>query len=482
MTRIRSVAMVGLLPLLAISPVAVFGQDVVPPPVSSEPLPPPGYQPGPPPPAYQQAPPAYQQAPPAYQPAAAQPAPVDPAAQPAAPLYTIGQLDQMLAPIALYPDTLLTQILMASTFPIQVVEAERWVQQNPANASLRADGLVAVLQPLPWDPSVKSLVPFPQILKQLNDQLDWTQSLGAAFANQQPDVMARVQALRLESVNAGKLTTTAQLRVVHEGPTVIIEPADPAVVYVPVYNPIDVYGTWAYAEYPPLYFEPPPGFYVGPVGIGIGYSVGFGVVGLGPFWGWGHPAWGGGNIVINNDYYSRISYNHAGFVGGSTWHHVGPVGFVGGAGFHGPGGAGFHGPGGAAFHGPGGAGFHGPGAPGFHGPAGSGFHGPATSGFHGPGAPGGHGPAGSGFHAPASAGYHAPGTGAHGPTAPHPMGTPTHGGPSPAGHGPVGGNNSPHFSAPAGHGAPGPAPHAAVAPPRAAPAGHASPPPKGNHH
>ena len=474
MKRIRSVTMMGLLPLLAVSPVAVFGQDVVPPPVSSQQppptyqqAPPPGYQPAPPP-AYQPPPPpAYQPSPaPAYQPAAAAPQ------APAAPLYTVGELDQMLAPIAIYPDTLLTQILMASTFPIQLVEAERWVQQNPANASLRGDGLVAVLQPLSWDPSVKSLVPFPQILRQLNDQLDWTQSLGAAFANQQPDVMAQVQVLRQQAVNAGKLNSTPQLRIVHDGPTVIIEPADPAGVYVPVYNPALIYGTWAYAAYPPLYFAPPPGFYVGPVGVDIGFSVGFGVVGLGPFWGWGHPAWGGGDIVINNDSYSRISYNHAAFAGGSTWHHTGAVGFVGGAGFHGPGGAGFHGPGGAAgFHGPGAPAFHGPGAgaAGFHGPgAGApGFHGPGGSAaFHGPGAPAPHGPGGPVTHAPASSGYHAPagpGGGSHGPTTPRPAAA----GP----RGPVG-------APPGGH--PGvTAPHPAAAPPRApAPAAHGAPAPK----
>jgi|HubBroStandDraft_1064217.scaffolds.fasta_scaffold00118_21 hypothetical protein len=408
MTHIRMVALAGLLPMLGLAPVAGFAQITTPS--------------------------GLQEA-------------------PAAPLYTVGQLDQMLAPIALYPDALLTQILMASTYPIQVVEAERWLQA-PGNAGYQGDALVAVLQPLPWDPSVKSLVPFPQILKQLNDQLDWTQSLGAAFTNQQADVMAQVQVLRVQAENAGKLVTTPQIRVVHEGPAVVIEPFNPAVVYVPVYNPVEVYGPWAYAEYPPLYFPPPVGFFVGPVGVGIGFSVGFGVAAIGPLWGWGHPAWGGGTVVVNNEFYSRISYNHAGFVGGATWHHVGPVGFVGG--FH-PG-AGFHGPG-PGFHGAG-PGFHGA-APGFHGPA-AGPRGPA-GGFHS--APAAHGPAPSHGFAPA-----------HGASpAGHPGGAPAaHGGPSPAVHGGPSPGGAPHGLAPSRPVAP--ASHGPAAPSRApAAASHAAP-------
>ena len=313
MARIRSLAMAGLMPLLAMAPVAGFAQNAPPPP-------------------------ADQAAPPAAQPA---PAPADAAAGAPAVTYSTAQLDQMLAPIALYPDTLLSEILMASTYPIQVVEAERWLQ-TPANAAIKGDALVAALQPMAWDPSVKSLVPFPSVLKELGDQLDWTQSLGTAFANQQADVMAQVQVLRHQSESCGKLVSTPQIRVSHQGAAVVIEPADPAVVYVPVYNPAVVYGTWAYADYPPFYYPPYPGFYVGPVGLGIGFSIGFGVVG--PLWGWGYPAWGAGNIFINSGRYSQISYNHAGYAG-SAFHHVGPVGAVGAASFRGQGAAAFHGPG-----------------------------------------------------------------------------------------------------------------------------------------
>jgi len=290
MIRIRSLTLVGLLTL---APAAGFAQDAAPPPANDS--------------------------------AAA-------AVQSANAGYTTAQLDQMLAPIALYPDTLLANILMASTFPVEVIEAERWLAKR-SHAALRGDALVAALEPLPWDPSVKSLVPFPAILKQLNDQLDWTQSLGSAFANQQPEVMAEVQVLRRQCEASGKLTTTPQLRVRHEASAVIIEPADPAVLYVPVYNPVEVFGGWAYPEYPPYYFPPYPGFFVGPVGIGIGFSVGFGIVG--PFWGWGYPSWGTGSVFIDSGRFSRISYNHVGF-SGTTFHHEGAVGRVGaGSGFAG---------------------------------------------------------------------------------------------------------------------------------------------------
>jgi hypothetical protein len=281
MIRIRSLTLIGL---LAMGPAAGFAQDAPPPPANDSAA----------------------------------------AAQTADAGYTTAQLDQMLAPIALYPDTLLANILMASTFPVQIIEAERWLAKR-SHAALSGDALVAALQPLPWDPSVKSLVPFPAILKQLNEQLDWTQSLGNAFANQQAAVMAEVQVLRQKCEASGKLTTTPQLRVRHEDAAVIIEPANPAVVYVPVYNPVEVFGGWAYPAYPPFYFPPYPGFFVGSVGIGIGFSVGFGVVG--PLWGWGYPVWGSGSVFIDSGRYSRISYNHAGFIG-STFHHEGAVGRI----------------------------------------------------------------------------------------------------------------------------------------------------------
>ena len=305
MLRSRSAMLAALIPLLAMSPIAGFAQDAAPPSAAPQDTAPPSAQT------------------PAAPPQATQPpgsAGTEAAPQP----YSPAQIDQMLAPVALYPDTLLTQVLMASTYPVQVVEAQRWLQ-NRHNASLHGDALVQALQPLAWDPSVKSLVPFPQVLKMMNDQLDWTQSLGSAFANQQAEVMDRVQALRQRCDANGKLASNEQLRVVHQGPQIILEPAQPNVVYVPVYNPAVVYGPWPYVEYPPFFFAPAPGFFVGPIGIGIGFSIGFGVVD--PLWGWGRLGWGEHNVFINNGAYSRISFNHVGVAGG-TWHHAGPVGRI----------------------------------------------------------------------------------------------------------------------------------------------------------
>jgi hypothetical protein len=461
MRRIQSAGVVALAALLGLGPAAGRAQQEI--------VPPPGAQP-------------------VYQPTVAAPvgvqvqaAPIPGApvpgmqAQPA--VYTPAELDQMLAPIALYPDGLLTQVLMASTYPVEIVDAARWLSV-PGNAAIRGDALVAVLTPLPWDPSVKSLIPFPQIVSQLNDHLDWTQSLGEAFTAQQADVLQQVQVLRAQAAAAGTLVTTPQLRVVHDGPAVIIEPANPAVVYVPVYNPLVVYGSWGFVDYPPVYFPPPEGFFVGPVGVGIGFSVGFGVVG--PLWGWGHPSWGGGTVVVNNTYYSRISYNHASFEGG-VWRHGGPIAHVPGAGFHAPGTGGFRGAAaGGGFRGAGaGGGFRGPGpAGGFHGsaPAG-GFRGPASAG-------GSHAPASSGGYRPPPSRGSAGGPAARPSVAPHPAMPSGRGAAPAAGSRPM---SAPHAAPPrVNAGAPRasaparntPAPRPAAAPARSAPASHGGPPPK----
>jgi hypothetical protein len=222
-----------------------------------------------------------------------------------APLDTPAQLDQMLAPIALYPDQLLGQILMASTYPLEVVQADRWVK-DPNNAALKGDQLAAALAPIDWDPSVKSLVPFPQILALMDQRVDWTQNLGNAFLAQQADVMDSVQRLRHQAQAAGTLQTTAQQTVVPDGQTITIQPASPTVVYVPVYNPATVYGAWPYPAYPPFYFPPPPGFYVGPPLVsGIGFSIGFGIVGA--FWGWDSWDWGHRRLHIDANRYNVIN-------------------------------------------------------------------------------------------------------------------------------------------------------------------------------
>jgi hypothetical protein len=222
-----------------------------------------------------------------------------PNAAPPAPVYTDAQLDQMLAPVALYPDALLAQVLMAATYPLEVVEAKRWLQ-DPNNAALKGDQLAAALEPLPWDPSVKSLVPFPQVLQTMDANLQWTEQMGDAFLAQQPSVMNSVQRLRQQAQAVGSLRTTPQQRVTEEGPAIEIVPTNPQVVYVPVYNPTAVYGAWAYPGYPPYYFPPPPGYIVG--GAIIGFGLGFAIVDS--LWDWHHWDWGDHRIEIDNRDYS----------------------------------------------------------------------------------------------------------------------------------------------------------------------------------
>jgi len=224
------------------------------------------------------------------------------------PVFRMEEIDQIMAPIALYPDDLLAQVLMASTYPIEIVQAERWVS-DPNNAKLKGDELANALEPQSWDPSVKSLVPFPPVLKMMSDKLDWTQKLGDAFLAQQADVMASVQRLRKEAQNAGTLKTTEQQTVVVEpqSQTVVIQPTNPEVVYVPTYNPSVAYGTWPYPSYPPTYYPPPPAYYpgYGLAAAGIGFATGV-LVG-GALWGWGNCNWGGNNVTINPTRYNNIN-------------------------------------------------------------------------------------------------------------------------------------------------------------------------------
>jgi hypothetical protein len=189
----------------------------------------------------------------------AQPKPA-PAAQAGATEFNVEQLDAMLAPIALYPDELLTQTLMASTYPLQVIAASRWLQEDN-NKDLKGDALAKALESESWDPSVKSLVPFPQVIAMMNDNLEWIQQLGYAVATQQSAVLDSIQRLRRQAQKAGSLKTTDQQRVVVEKDTVVIQPADPQTVYVPIYQPAEVYGEWPYPSYPPVYLPPPPAYY-----------------------------------------------------------------------------------------------------------------------------------------------------------------------------------------------------------------------------
>jgi len=219
----------------------------------------------------------------------AQPAPAEQNASATAQSASLSeaQLDQLTAPIALYSDPLVGQILTAATYPLEIVEAQRWLQ-DPANAALRGNALTAALQQQPWDLSVKSLVPFPQVLQTMDRDLEWTEQLGDAFLAQQGAVMDSIQRLRHRAATAGSLTSTPQQTVSTDGEAIDIEPANPGVVYVPYYDPNVIYGPWPWPDYPPIYFMPAPGIVV-ESGLWIGFGIGFPV--LAPFWGWSSWDW-----------------------------------------------------------------------------------------------------------------------------------------------------------------------------------------------
>jgi hypothetical protein len=202
-----------------------------------------------------------------------------PAAQ-SSPAYTPAQIAEMVAPIALYPDDLVGPILMASTYPLEVVEADRWLQ-NPANASLSGMQLAQALQQEPWDTSVKSLVPFPQILGMMDDNLSWTEQLGDAFLAQQNDVMDAVQQLRARAQSAGTLASSPQETVTNNDQGIEIAPADANIVDVPVYDSNQAYGDWPYPDYPPDLF------YI--AGYPVGTFISLGIVA--PLWGWERWDW-----------------------------------------------------------------------------------------------------------------------------------------------------------------------------------------------
>lgn len=195
------------------------------------------------------------------------------------PAFSQAQLDQMLAPVALYPDALLTQVLMASTYPIEVVQAARWSRANPG---YRGGDAVDAVQAKDWDPSIRALVAFPQILARMDERLEWTQSLGEAFLAQQEQVMDTVQGLRRRAAAAGNLGDDDYVRIAHADSYIVIEPARPGVIYVPYYNPVIAYGPWWWPAYPPVFWGPPPGYYAAPAhayglfwGNGISISLGF---------------------------------------------------------------------------------------------------------------------------------------------------------------------------------------------------------------
>ena len=234
--------------------------------------------------------------------------------------YTQQKLDQMLAPIALYPDQLVSQILMASTFPLQIVAAARWLA-DPHNAALHGDALVGALGPMNWDPSIKSITAFPAIVMMLSKNLDWTNSLSVAFTHQQGDLMAQIQFLRHQAQNAGNLASNDKIVCRDDGRNIVIASAYPDVIYAPYYNPAIVYGSWPWRAYPPVYFSPEY-FGVGPLAVGIGWAWGPAWPIVPALWGWYGVNWAGGAIYVNAADYSRIAYRNAAW-GGGNWQHPG---------------------------------------------------------------------------------------------------------------------------------------------------------------
>jgi Protein of unknown function (DUF3300) len=263
-----------------------------------------------------------------------QPAPAQGADGPAYQTQSPEQLQQLVAPIALYPDSLVAQILAASTFPEQVVEADRWAQSHQ---DLKGDDLGKAVDKEPWDPSVKALAAFPSVLGNMDKNLSWTSSLGDAYYNQQQDLMDAIQVMRQKAEQAGNLSSTPQQTVTTQGPTIVIEPAAPDVVYVPAYDPWLVYGpgidAWpGWYPYPGIWFGGPRLSFG--IGFGIGFYGGFG-------WGWGH--WG---FDWHNHY---ALYNHERYFSHSTTFYNRNAYYRGGrGGFGAPGHEGYR-PGGGNF-------------------------------------------------------------------------------------------------------------------------------------
>jgi hypothetical protein len=248
------------------------------------------------------------------------------------------QLEQMLAPLALYPDDLLMQLLMAATYPLEIVQAARWLGRD-SNAALSGDALAKALEAQPWDPSVKSLVPFPEVLKRMNEQLEWTQALGDAVLAQQEDVFNAIQVLRGRAQAAGKLESGPQ-QVVNVaqnvtiaapapgapppvvGPpaqVITIAPAQPDRVYVPVNDPGVVFGPWPWPGYPPVYTPPPPAWGLGSALLtGMAFATGTAIVGS--LWGWARPGWGRGSIDIDVNRVNTINVNRN-QITANRWQH-----------------------------------------------------------------------------------------------------------------------------------------------------------------
>jgi len=230
------------------------------------------------------------------------------------------QLDSLVAPIALYPDQLLSQTLVASTYPLEIIQLQQWLDKNK---NLKDKALASAVQKQNWDPSIQAMAAFPDVVKRLADDIQWTTDLGNAFLAQESDVMNAVQRMRAKAQSKGTLKTSAQQKVetqtVEGGKQVIVvQQANPEVVYVPSYDPVVVYGPPVY-PYPPIYY-PPPGYYAAGAAVAFGTGVALGAA-WGGSWGW-NCGWGHGdvNVNVNNNYinnYNKGNYNKQ----GGQWQH-----------------------------------------------------------------------------------------------------------------------------------------------------------------
>src|SRR5438067_6293524 len=237
-----------------------------------------------------------------------------------APKIPNDQLDSLVAPIALYPDPLLAQTLAASTYPLEIIQLEQWMNKNK---NLKGKGLADAVEKQNWDPSVQAMAVFPDVVKQLAENVSWSSDLGNAFLAQEADVMDAVQRMRAKAQGAGNLKSSQQQKVesktVESKNVIVIEQADPQVVYVPSYNPTVVYGAPAY-PYPSMYY--PPGYGLLAFGTGVAIGAAWGNGGWGWGCGWGH---GDGNVNSNNKYvnnYNKNNYNKANFnKQGGQWQH-----------------------------------------------------------------------------------------------------------------------------------------------------------------
>jgi hypothetical protein len=232
------------------------------------------------------------------------------------------QLDSLVAPIALYPDPLLGQVLVASTYPLEIVQLQQWLAKNPG---LKDKALADAVAKQPWDPSIQSMAALPEVVKRLGDDIQWTTELGNAFLAQQGDVMDAVQRMRKKAEGTGALKTNEQqkveTKVVEQKTVIVVEPANPQVVYVPTYNPVVVYGPPVYA-YPPIYYPPPPStgaiVAAGMISFGVGMAIG---AAWGGGWGYG-CGWGHNDINVNiNNSFNRNANINRNVNANGTWNH-----------------------------------------------------------------------------------------------------------------------------------------------------------------